>query len=61
MAIREGDKTVTDAGTFQSQVRVNASRTLDPGVYSVVVTSMSGVVATSPVVIAAPKAEEAAA
>ena len=58
MAIQEGDKTVTKAGTFQSQVRVNASRTLDPGVYSLVVTSMTGVKASSPVVIAEPKVAE---
>lgn len=53
MAIRDGDKIVTDAGTFKSQVRVNASRTLDPGVYTLTVTSLSGVRAAAPVIVAA--------
>lgn len=53
MAIRDGDKTVTGAGTFKSQVRVNASRTLDPGVYTLTVTSLSGVQAAAPVIVAA--------
>ena len=53
MAILDGDKIVTDAGTFKSKVRVNAARTLDPGVYTLTVTSLSGVRAAAPVIVAA--------
>jgi len=57
MAIRGGDKIVTKAGTFQSEVRVNASRTLDPGVYTLTVTSLSGIRGAAPVVITAVAAD----
>lgn len=54
MAFRDGDREISEAGTFKTLVRVNANVTLEPGVYTLQVTSDSGVTGSAPVRVAAP-------